>query len=98
MATELDLSVSGYGKIERDETDISLNKLEKIAQIFGVDLNTILSFDQRNIFNFNNNKSANGIVQNQYNIQNELMERLLARYEEENKYLKSILEKLSLKN
>ncbi len=98
MATELDLSVSGYGKIERDETDVSLNKLERIAEVLGVDLNTILSFDQRNILHFTQNQSANGIVQNQYNVQNELMERLIAKYEEENKYLKALVERLTMKN
>jgi transcriptional regulator with XRE-family HTH domain len=98
MATELDLSVSGYGKIERDETDISINKLERIAGILGVDMNTILNFDERHIFNFNNNQTANGIVQNQYNVKNELMERLVAKYEEENKYLKNLIEKLTSKD
>jgi transcriptional regulator with XRE-family HTH domain len=98
MATELDLSVSGYGKIERDETDVSLNKLERLAEVLGVDLNTILSFDQRSIFNFNQNQTANGIVQNQYNVHNELVERLIAKYEEENQYLKSLLERLTLKH
>lgn len=97
MAAELDLSVSGYGKIERDETDVSLNKLERIAEVLGVDMNTILSFDSKNVFQFTNNQMANGIVQNQYNAQNELLERLVAKYEEENKYLKGLIDTLTRK-
>lgn len=97
MATELDLSVSGYGKIERDETDVSISKLERIAEVLGVDMNTILSFDSKNVFQFTNNQMANGIVQNQYNAQNELLERLVAKYEEENKYLKGLIDTLTRK-
>lgn len=33
MARELGMSTTGYGKIERDETDLTLTKLEKIAEI-----------------------------------------------------------------
>lgn len=47
---------------------------------------------------FNNNQTANSIVQNQYNVKNELMERLVARYEEENKYLKNLIDKLTSKD
>lgn len=97
MATELDLSVSGYGKIERDETDVSISKLERIAEVLGVDMNTILSFDSKNVFQFTNNQMANGIVQNQYNAQNELLERLVAKYEEENNYLKGLIDNLTRK-
>lgn len=97
MAAELDLSVSGYGKIERDETDVSLSKLERIAELLGVDINTILSFDAKNMFHFSHNHTANGIVQNQYNTQNELLERLVAKYEEENNYLKGLIDTLTRK-
>jgi glutathione peroxidase-family protein len=47
---------------------------------------------------FNNNQTANSIVKNQYNVKNELMERLVAKYEEENKYLKNLIEKLTSKD
>ncbi len=61
----LDMSQSGYGKIERDETDISLSKLKKIANILEVDYNKILSFDDKNVFNIYNNQNAAGVVSNQ---------------------------------
>jgi transcriptional regulator with XRE-family HTH domain len=97
MAQELNLSLSGYGKIERNETDISISKLEKISAILGVDINTILSFDEKHIFNFNNNQTANGIVQNQYTTQTELIEKLIEQYKNENSYLKELVKTLTTK-
>jgi transcriptional regulator with XRE-family HTH domain len=95
MAQELNLSLSGYGKIERNETDISISKLEKISAILGVDINTILSFDEKHIFNFTNNQTANGIVQNQYTTQTELIEELIEQYKNENSYLKELVKTLT---
>ena len=83
MAQELELSLSGYGKIERNETDSTISRLEKIASVLGIDVNTILSFDEKHIFNFNNNQTAIGIVQNQYTNQPELIEKLIEQYKSE---------------
>lgn len=60
MAGELGISLSGYGKIERNETDVSLGRLSQIAAILGVDVQGILRFDDKHIFNLNNNEVANG--------------------------------------
>jgi transcriptional regulator with XRE-family HTH domain len=38
VAHQLGISVNGYGNIERGETDISLSRLKKIAEVFDVDL------------------------------------------------------------
>jgi transcriptional regulator with XRE-family HTH domain len=65
MAQQLNLSLGGYGKIERDETDISMSRLNQIAEILETTVPNILSFDSNTIFNQYNNTSANGIVQNQ---------------------------------
>lgn len=67
MADNLGMSIGGYGKIERDETDITLTRLNQIAEILKTDLSTILSFDSNQIFNqyYNKTATANGVVQNQ---------------------------------
>ena len=95
MAQELELSLSGYGKIERNETDISIGRLEQIATILGVSTQTILSFDEKHIFNFNNNDQANGIVHNNYYDKHNVMERLIDKYREENAYLKELIRELT---
>ncbi len=42
MADRLHMSTSGYAKIERGETKLYHEKLEKIADIFGVSVNQLL--------------------------------------------------------
>lgn len=91
VADQLNLSLSGYGKIERNETDISISRLNEIASVLGVDVNTILSFDEKHVFNMSNNQSANGIVYNQI----ELIEKMMEQFRDENKYLRDLVMELS---
>lgn len=51
VADELDMTVSGYSKIERGEVNLTLNRLEKIAEIFQVRVSEVLSFDESVVFN-----------------------------------------------
>ena len=97
MAEKLNLSLSGYSKIERDGTDISLKRLEQIAEVLETDINTILSFDEKNIFNFSHNNSANGIVQNQQVTSKEGYLKLIENLEKENLYLKGLIDNLMVK-
>lgn len=52
VAHRLGMSNSGYGSIERGETDVNLSRLEEIAKIFEVDLAELFSLVEQNIFNF----------------------------------------------
>lgn len=42
MAEKLNLTTNGYAKIERGETKLHLDRLEKIAQVFNVDITELL--------------------------------------------------------
>ncbi|MEA9414109.1 MULTISPECIES: helix-turn-helix domain-containing protein [unclassified Flavobacterium] len=59
VASEMDMSISGYGKIERGEIDLTISKLSKIASVFGVSLNDLLFLDISYFFNKSYNKSSN---------------------------------------
>lgn len=59
VASEMDMSISGYGKIERGEIDLTISKLSKIASVFGVTLNDLLFLDISFFFNKSYNKSPN---------------------------------------
>lgn len=48
MANELGLSTNGYANLERGETRLSVDRLEKIANIFGVDVTELLTSDESN--------------------------------------------------
>lgn len=86
MASRLDMSVSGYSKIEKGRTDITLSKITAIAEILETKLSTILNFDSQKIFNQydNVNSVVTGMVTNQnlgtninqllQNIQNDIRE------------------------
>ena len=55
MAEELGMSVTGYGKIERNEVSVNVDKLLKIAEIFQIGIEQIIGFDDNIAFNnFNN--------------------------------------------
>jgi transcriptional regulator with XRE-family HTH domain len=60
MADRLGMTVSGYGKIERGETDVPLSRLEKISDVLGVSVSQILQFDAQQIFNISNNNMVQG--------------------------------------
>lgn len=91
MAQSLNLSVNGYGKIERDEVDITLNRLHDIAKILGIDVFQILDFDEKKIFNIthNHNNNAVGIIQS-----DEGYKTLIFHLQEENRELRSQINRL----
>jgi transcriptional regulator with XRE-family HTH domain len=92
LADQLEISLSGYGKIERNETDVSLSRLQQIADILGIDIHGILRFDDKHLFNLNNNEVANGQVNNYYSGREELLERIIEQLRKENENLLSIIE------
>ena len=49
MAEKLNMSLSGYAKIERGESKIYLDKLEQIAQVFDIDVIELMQSDGKNI-------------------------------------------------
>ena len=62
VAAKLDISSSGYGSIERGETDVNLSRLKQISQLFGVEPSTLFD-DGKNVLNFNGNAQYGGSVQ-----------------------------------
>jgi transcriptional regulator with XRE-family HTH domain len=60
MAEKLGYSVNGYAKIERGETDIKVEKLGKIAEALGMELQQLLNLNHKNIFNIIDSSSPQG--------------------------------------
>jgi transcriptional regulator with XRE-family HTH domain len=86
MADVLKMSQTGYGKIERDESDISLSRLEQISTVFEMKPEDLISFDEKNIFN-----NYGEIKENQHvwvsKIENHFPEKLQQLYEDKIKLL-----------
>jgi len=49
LADELGISLSGYGKIERDQTEITMARLLEIAKILEIDLFSLIHFNGNEI-------------------------------------------------
>ncbi len=51
VAEKLNMSVSGYGDIERGDSDLKLSKLEKIADLFGLSINDLFNLNDKGVLN-----------------------------------------------
>jgi transcriptional regulator with XRE-family HTH domain len=68
MAEALKISVTGYGKIERNEVDINIERLQEIAQALQTKPEDILAFDEKYIFNSYDKSVVTGQVINNTSI------------------------------
>ena len=59
MATKLNMSVNGYSKIERGETNPKISKLKRIAQELDIDVLELMS-DGRNVYLISDNGNNHG--------------------------------------
>ena len=51
VASELKMSTSGYGKIERGDVDLTVSKLVEISTVLDVSIEFIIKFDVSVFFN-----------------------------------------------
>jgi len=102
IAKQLNMTATGYGKIERDESEVSYQKLKKIAVILNIKIEDIINFNENLVFD---------IIHNQTTARNEpthadgrlsetekrLYEQIIEQLKEENTYLKTIIDRLQMK-
>lgn len=50
MAEKLEMSPTGYAKIEHGKTNLTLDKLKQIAQIFNIDVVELIAANDRSFF------------------------------------------------
>ena len=102
MAEKLEVSQAAYSKIEKGNTKISQDKLQKIAEILDVNPNDITDFDNKKVLNSYNSIKGNNsnityneqdsiLIRQLYEDKITLLEKLLQKQEEEIKNLKSLL-------
>ena len=98
LAQELGLTQSAYSKIELGEVEISFSKLETVAKVLGMKPEEIIAFSESMVFNVMNNQTGNGYVYNAHS-ENEiaLYEEQILQLKAENTYLKSVIDKLLVK-
>jgi len=88
MADKLDISQNAYSKIENGTSKISTDRLEQVAKVLDVPVESLLGSD-RNIFNIDNvcGYIENGHVENMQNGQG-AMQQTIDLLKEEVQYLK----------
>lgn len=104
IADKLGISVNGYAKIERGETDVSLSRLKQIAKVLDIELVELFGFGEKNIFyvigdntlhncnQFSNIHSANGTTEEKTQFQLEKLYLIVQQQSKEIEYLKEIIQ------
>lgn len=95
VAEQLGMSTTGYAKIERGQTNMSVEKLKQIAQIFNVNVAQLLDDNERfvicsigdNHSNYNNYFGTN----EKLSLENEKLKQLLSAKEGEIEALKKVI-------
>ncbi|MDR0798845.1 MAG: helix-turn-helix transcriptional regulator [Dysgonamonadaceae bacterium] len=80
IADKLGINQSTYGKLERDMSSMTLDRLFKIADVLEEDVTTLLDIGKKNIFN-NQANQGNGYVETINNDYKAMVEELKLAYE-----------------
>ena len=99
VAERLGINQSTYNKLERDMSNITLDRLYRIADVFEEDITTVLDIGKKNIINHRHNQ-GNGYVETINNDYKSIVEEVKSAYEkmiaikdEQIILLKSLLER-----
>jgi transcriptional regulator with XRE-family HTH domain len=90
MAKKLNMSANGYGKIERDETDISYSRMQQIADILEVSISEIINFDDKLLLG--TKSTTDSSPNNIKDYERAFYEQEIKHLKQENNYLKEIIE------
>ena len=96
MADSLDLSQNAYCKIENGTTKLTIDRLEEIATILDVPVESILSSSNQT-FNIQNNDKLYGHIENLYEANKELLEKQIGLHQTQNEHLLKTIDLLSHK-
>lgn len=96
-----EMTQNGYGKIKRDETDVSYSRLEAIGKILAISVADLINLDQ-NKLEMSITNHQNHVQNHAYLIQNqeegkELYEKRITDLQTKITFLRTMLEKAVLK-
>jgi len=86
MAAALEMSTSGYNKVERGSVDVSVSRVEQIAGLLSVQPAALFEFESSQVFNISQNKYVQGTGARAENMQfssNEYVQRYIEHLEKE---------------
>ncbi|MDP4952231.1 MAG: helix-turn-helix domain-containing protein [Flavobacteriales bacterium] len=86
MAAALEMSTSGYNRVERGSVDVCVSRVEQIAALLSVQPAALFEFESSQIFNISQNKYVQGTGARAENMQfssNEYVQRYIEHLEKE---------------
>ncbi len=89
MANKLEISLNGYGSIERGDADISVTRLEQITEVFGISLVELFGCDEKNVFNALGTNNGTQNNNSGFAINSDISENLQLKYELENQRMQN---------
>jgi transcriptional regulator with XRE-family HTH domain len=99
MANELSLSLSGYGRLERGEIDLTLSRLKRIADILNVNITELFDFEPATVLQKDKSvqasKTSNSSDEKQQHYREKyvaMLEMELERLREENRELRKAID------
>jgi transcriptional regulator with XRE-family HTH domain len=68
MAEKLSISQQSYSNLESGKMDVPFSKIEQIADLFGMRVEDMVSFDEKVVFNLNaqHTSAQNGVYHNNF--------------------------------
>jgi transcriptional regulator with XRE-family HTH domain len=99
MALEMNISQVSYSKLENGITKLTVERLFRIAEILEVDICVLLGIEQKYLLNETNKDNSTGYLQqidNFYQENKEVYEKLIQTKDEQITFLKEMLDKLLL--
>jgi len=96
MAERLDVSQSTYARFEKDDSDLTISKIEKIAEVLEIKVEDLINFSEKFVLNnFASNQANQAYIINQFS-ENErkLYESNIKLLEEKVKYLEETIKTL----
>lgn len=95
IADSLNISVSAYNKIERQNTKLTLERLLQICSVLEISISTIFDLKAENVYNqsFKDSSIFHQEVKNLYQDNRELTENYIESLKEEIVFLKNLLKK-----
>ena len=92
MSIQLDMTQASYSRLENQESKLTLDRLQKIADILETDIPTLSDSSKLTIQNQTNNDGSFGYVENLHNENKETTKKLIETLENENQHLKNEIE------
>ena len=97
MAERLSISQSTYARFEKDDSDITISKLNQIADVLEVRLDDLLNFNSQYVFN-NYSKTENGFsINHASKSEKDIYDKHIEHLTKEIEHLRNLLEKVITK-